>query len=67
VLGRTLASVQTTLERVLASVGLELPAPAPTAAPTTTTSSGLLAGILAPAQQVLGGVESLLQQLLGRS
>ncbi len=62
-LDRTLGPLRTSINRVLAAFGLALPdataAPAQ-AAPSPVTS------ILAPVEQVLDGVQSLLQQLLGR-
>jgi hypothetical protein len=64
-LDQTLGPLRTSIDRVLATVGLRLPsptapAPAPSAPQTTTTN------VLAPVQQVLDGVQSLLQKLLGR-
>jgi RNA polymerase sigma factor (sigma-70 family) len=63
-LERTLGPLQSSINRVLASLGLSLPveasAPTPAAVPDTS------AGVLAPVEQVLDGVQSLLQRLLGR-
>jgi len=65
-LDRTLAPLQASIEKVLATVGLSVPtsvsapATAPASAPTTTQT------VLAPVQQVLDGVQSLIQQLLGQ-
>ena len=63
----TLAGLGTTIDKVLASFGLKLPATG-TAPTTTTTPSApsLPQTVLAPVQQVLSGVDSLLSQLLGR-
>ncbi|MEY2441204.1 MAG: hypothetical protein QOJ46_630 [bacterium] len=62
-LNRTLGPLQTSIDRLLASLGLSLPDVAATPAPAAKTST---ANVLAPVQQVLGGVRSLLQQLLGQ-
>ena len=61
-LDRTLAPLQASIEKVLATVGLSVPTSvsAPASAPTTTQT------VLAPVQQVLDGVQSLIQQLLGQ-
>jgi RNA polymerase sigma factor (sigma-70 family) len=64
-LDRTLGPLRTSINHVLAAFGLQLPssASAPTqaaAAPTTSTN------VLAPVQQVLDGVQSLIQRLLGK-
>jgi hypothetical protein len=63
-LQRTLSVLRPLVERVLATVGLKLPAqdaapPTPAANPTPTT-------ILQPVEHVLGGVDELLQTLFSR-
>jgi hypothetical protein len=69
----TIGSLRPTIERLLASVGLKLPttvsAPSSSTPTATTTSSSpsLPELVLAPVQQVLSGVDSLLSQLFGRS
>jgi RNA polymerase sigma factor (sigma-70 family) len=69
----TLGSVGPMIDRLLASVGLKLPTTVSTPAattnqPTTSTSSPSLPNIvLAPVQQVLSGVDSLLSQMFGRT
>jgi RNA polymerase sigma factor (sigma-70 family) len=66
-LNRTLGSLGPSIDRLLASVGLKLPAaPAATPATTTATAPSLPSTVLAPVQQVLSGVDSLLAKLLGR-
>ena len=60
-LDRTLGPLVTTINRVLASVGLSLPSSPATAPATSPTTSS----VLAPVQQILGGVGDLLQRLLG--
>ena len=61
-LDRTLGPLRSAIDAVLATLGMSLPtaqpAPAPTTQPTTTN-------VLAPVEQVLSGMEALLQQLLG--
>ena len=59
-LDRTLGPLRISINKVLAPIGMSLPSYSPTAAATTT------GGILAPVQQVLGSVTSLLAQLLGK-
>jgi RNA polymerase sigma factor (sigma-70 family) len=65
----TLGTLYPTIDRLLATIGMKLPEP--TAAPaastpaTTPSSPSLPQVVLAPVQQVLGGVDSLLSQLLG--
>jgi RNA polymerase sigma factor (sigma-70 family) len=58
------------IERILARVGLKLPAAAATPATppttTTTTPSASLPNVMAPVQQVLDGVDSMLSKLFGR-
>ncbi|MBA3328062.1 MAG: hypothetical protein H0T43_07155, partial [Solirubrobacterales bacterium] len=69
VLGRTLTDVNSTLERVLATVGLKLPAPQQPAADSGAAASAspdAIAAVLAPAQQALGGIVTLLDRLLGQ-
>ena len=69
----TLGALRPTIDRVLASIGLKLPESASTpVAPVTTpaTSSpapALPSIVLAPVQQILGGVDSLLGKLLHRT
>jgi RNA polymerase sigma factor (sigma-70 family) len=63
-LQQTLDALRPTLERVLASVGLEM-APA-AAGPAVPASNPTQTTILEPAQQVLGGVSALLQNLFSR-
>ncbi|MDQ3849247.1 MAG: hypothetical protein M3296_01345, partial [Actinomycetota bacterium] len=66
-LERTLSEVRTTLQRVLASVGLSLPK-ASASAPAPTGSQGApLPGILQPAQQLLVGLDALLDHVLSAS
>jgi hypothetical protein len=62
-LDRTLGPLRTSIDRLLASLGLSLPAPAAAPAPAAPTST---ASVLAPVQHMLGGVQSLLEQLLGQ-
>jgi RNA polymerase sigma factor (sigma-70 family) len=63
-LDRTLAPLRATIDRVLASLGLSLPTSS--AAPPAPAAPAPTAHLLAPVQQVLGGLQSLLQQLLGQ-
>ncbi|MGH2943200.1 MAG: hypothetical protein ACRDLN_10575, partial [Solirubrobacteraceae bacterium] len=65
----TLGALRPTIERILATVGLSLPASATTPPSTTATppaSSPTITNILAPAQSLIGGVNTLLQHLFGR-
>ena len=66
----TLGAVRPALERILASVGLKLPAAAATSAPAPTTAtatpSASLPSVMAPVQQMLDGVDSMLAKLFGR-
>lgn len=60
----TISSVQTTIANVLASVGLSVPSSlSTTSVPSSPTS---VSSVTAPAQQLLGSVNTLLGQLLGR-
>ena len=63
-LDRTLGPLRTAIDAVLATLGMSLPAaqpaPAPATQPTTTN-------VLQPVEQVLSGMQQLLQQLLGGS
>jgi hypothetical protein len=67
-LDQTLTPLTASIKKILASLGLAVPdsitaaapATAPSSTPTTTTS------VLAPVQQVVDGVESLIQKLLGQ-
>jgi RNA polymerase sigma factor (sigma-70 family) len=67
----TLGALYPSIDRLLASVGVTLPqltAPTTAPPPTTATSSPSLSQVvLAPVQQVLSGVDSLLSQLFSRS
>jgi hypothetical protein len=65
-LDKTLDPLLASIDRVLASLGLSMPssisqASAPVTAPQPTTQT-----ILAPVQQAIDGVQSLIQRLLGR-
>jgi RNA polymerase sigma factor (sigma-70 family) len=66
----TLGAVRPAIERILARVGLKLPAAAATPAPppttTATTPSASLPNVMAPVQQMLDGVDSMLSKLFGR-
>jgi RNA polymerase sigma factor (sigma-70 family) len=62
-LDRTLGPLRSSIDRLLASLGLSLPVASGAPAQAATAP---VANILQPIQQVLGGVQSLLQQLLGR-
>jgi RNA polymerase sigma factor (sigma-70 family) len=63
-----LAGFGTTIHKALASFGLSLPQNVPTTPTQTTTTAApsLPTQVLAPVQQMLNGVDSLLSQLLGR-
>ncbi|HEY1540292.1 MAG TPA: sigma-70 family RNA polymerase sigma factor [Solirubrobacteraceae bacterium] len=61
-LDSTLGPLETAIDRVLAPLGLKLPAYAPAA---SSSSPSTTSAVLAPVQQVLGGVQGLLQKLLG--
>jgi len=63
-LERTLGPLQASIDRVLSSLGLSLPVVAPPPAPAAQDTSPT--SVLAPIEQVLDGVQSVLQQLLGR-
>ena len=64
----TLASVRPMLDRILATFGLELPAGTMPSQTTTTTTSTptTVTNILAPAQNLLSGINTTLQNLFGR-
>jgi RNA polymerase sigma factor (sigma-70 family) len=66
----TLGAVRPAIERILARVGLKLPAIAatPSPPPTTTTATppASLPSLMAPVQQMLNGVDSMLSKLFGR-
>jgi hypothetical protein len=66
----TLGAVRPAIERILARVGLKLPVAAATPAPppttTTTTPSASLPNVMAPVQQMLDGVDTMLSKLFGR-
>ena len=64
-LDRTLGPLQTSINRVLASLGLA-PLPAAATAAPAQAAQAPAANVLAPVEQVLDGVESLLARLLGR-
>ncbi|MEA2222113.1 MAG: hypothetical protein QOH83_489 [Solirubrobacteraceae bacterium] len=62
----TLDAVRPLLERILATVGMSLPSsPAAAVTPATPTASPAVTTLLAPAQSLLGGLNSMLQKLLG--
>jgi RNA polymerase sigma factor (sigma-70 family) len=61
-LDSTLGPLETAIDRVLAPLGLKLPAYGPPASPSSPSTTST---VLAPVQQVLGGVQGLLQKLLG--
>ncbi len=61
-LDRTLGPLRASIDRVLASLGLSLPAAPAAGAPAAPSP---VTTVLAPVEQVLDGVQSLLQQLLG--
>jgi RNA polymerase sigma factor (sigma-70 family) len=63
-LDQTLTPLRRSIQRVLATLGLSLPATAPAAAPAA--SSTTVQAVLAPVRQVLDGVQGLLARLLGR-
>jgi RNA polymerase sigma factor (sigma-70 family) len=68
----TLGAVRPAIERILARVGLKLTAAATTSVPppaaTTTTAApaASLPNVMAPVQQMLDGVDSMLSKLFGR-
>ncbi|HEV7882413.1 MAG TPA: RNA polymerase sigma factor [Solirubrobacteraceae bacterium] len=63
----TLGALRPTIERILARVGLKLPQAAVTPAPPpTTTHSHSLPNVMAPVQQMLDTVDSMLSKLFGR-
>jgi len=59
----TLGSMRPVIERILASVGLRLPASSAT--PPAPASSPAITSVLAPVQSLLGGIEALLAQMFG--
>ena len=61
----TLGTLRPAVERILARVGLKLPQAAATTVPATTPSHSL-PNIMAPVQQMLDTVESMLSKLFGR-
>jgi RNA polymerase sigma factor (sigma-70 family) len=61
----TMGALRPTIERILARVGLKLPQAAATAVPATTPSHSL-PNVMAPVQQMLDTVESMLSKLFGR-
>jgi hypothetical protein len=60
----TLGALRPAIERILARVGLKLPQAAATPAPATPSPS--LPAVMAPVQQMLDGVDSMLSKLFGR-
>jgi hypothetical protein len=64
----TLSALRPAIDRILARVGLKLPqaAATPAPAPTTTTPSTSLPTVMAPVQEVLDGVDSVLSKLFKR-
>jgi RNA polymerase sigma factor (sigma-70 family) len=64
----TLGALRPAIERILARVGLKLPQAAATPAPkpTTTTPSHWLPTVIAPVQDMLDTVDSMLSKLFGR-
>jgi hypothetical protein len=63
----TLGALRPTIERILARVGLKLPQAAVTPAPApTTTHSHSLPNVMAPVQQMLDTVDSMLSKLFVR-
>jgi RNA polymerase sigma factor (sigma-70 family) len=63
-LDKTLGPLRTAIGRVLAKIGLSMPAFA-APAPSPTAPQATTANVLAPVKQVLDGVQALLQRLLG--
>jgi RNA polymerase sigma factor (sigma-70 family) len=63
-LDRTLGPLRGAIDGVLATLGLRLPESA--AAPAPVAAQATPANVLAPAREVLDGVQTLLQRLLGR-
>jgi RNA polymerase sigma factor (sigma-70 family) len=63
-LDQTLSPLRRSIQRVLATLGLSLPATAPVAGPAA--SSTTVQTVLAPVRQVLDGVQGLLARLLGQ-
>ncbi len=61
-LNRTLGPLRASIDRLLASLGLSLPA---SSGPTVQAAQAPTVNILQPVEQVLDGVQSLLAQLLG--
>jgi RNA polymerase sigma factor (sigma-70 family) len=66
----TLGALRPTIDRILARVGLKLPqaaaTPAPVRTPTTPTATHSLPNVMAPVQQMLDTVDSMLSKLFGR-
>ena len=64
-LDRTLGPLKASIDRVLASIGLSLPAAPAAPAAQQQAQAPATTNLLAPVQTVLNGVQSLLQTLLG--
>jgi hypothetical protein len=60
-----LGQVLPPIQRILASVGMHLPSAATAAAAPQTPAPPTVTAVLAPAQSLLGGVNTLLQKLIG--
>ena len=65
IIQNTLGQVLPSIQRILASVGLSLPSGATTSAPAP-SSSTTVTNVLAPAQSLLSGVNTMLQNLFSR-
>jgi RNA polymerase sigma factor (sigma-70 family) len=69
-LASTLATLRPTIDRLLASMGMKLPATvatAPASAPAGSSGPSLPNVVMAPMQQILTGVDALLGKLFGRA
>ena len=62
----TLASVRPLLDRILSTLGLELPAGTAPAQTSSTSTPTTVTNVLAPAQNLLSGISTTLQNLFGR-
>ncbi len=65
IIQNTLGQVLPSIQRILAAVGLSLPSSATPSAPAPTANT-TISNVLAPAQSLLSGVNSVLQNLFGR-